>query len=314
MSAPVDVIFDSNFADNSKKENPEYIMAPPLDNVVGYQVQWATVPFSYYVIDRYNNEFSFAIKTGGDYVYSTCRITPGSYNPQSLANEMKRMFATEVTSFPTVGAAIPHGGSMVVDVDNSNGRLIMYNNNYDTTAVGNEDFRIQVDNEDLARILGFVRGVQYISVAEQLWRNGGLVTNSADATTNKVAHIRAPYIANLTYSSRLNLHGQFGGSSPGNSRTQDGNTDMFLTIPVLSNFSSFINYQNVGQPIMISRCSVSRISFYLTLGGRRFYAKNSLDYDTPSADLESTTYLPLNGEGFQVCIRFLVDDGATVSM
>jgi hypothetical protein len=149
--------------------------------------------------------------------------------------------------------------------------------------------------------------VTYTATTEQVWRSGGVIDTP---NTDDVAYVvRAPGLCNLTYSPRIEMHSQIlSGMLAPFSRLHNNVNTMIQSIPVTSNFTSYLYYLPGNQMLALNNTSrVDAVDLFLRLPGRNIYAANSI---TPlNNDYIETNYLPLNGEGFQVKIIFFVDDG-----
>ena len=376
MPRPVDVLFDSKQSDNGNYDAPEFLLDPAITDVVAYSVVWASVPFSFYTIDRMHNEFKLHIVTNTNlqgfegitwfnHMDSiTCRINPGTYSPKTLSQELKRVLSTEpitkcthVTGVPmttldqpgtsikypnTVGQRHIAGSYFNVEVDAATNRLVIWNTvlkpyAYPDNGIQNF-FWIEMTDPVLAQMLGMdltptIAEVEtqiiakyfepgstsiypdIVSVSDfgQLWSEGLIVTEDTvrglPAEFNaQVAYWRGPRIVNLMGESRLNIHSSLAGESQAAVRMGNDRGDYVLQMPILSNYGSYIIYQPTLAEIPIKERKVmSRFNFYLTHGERRLYAKDVQGFDDEDYTVEN--YLPLNGEGFQVSVRFYVDDG-----
>jgi hypothetical protein len=329
---PVDIIFDSNYADNGDLDAPSFYMDPPLGNVVGIGVLWANIPYSYFTIDRFNNQFFFQNNANGGGAIAVCSIRPGTYNPDSFCRELERCFAQ---------SAVEDGVNMRCYMDPATARLTIYNRFLPVS----KQFIIWCENQLLCDILGLPNNANgtpnpwgpslgisprfktHFVNGEQILPGGGAGNNNDSL---KRIWVWQPIgLLNLSYASNINIHSSLS-TDMGIANRIDSKapSDMLLKIPVTSNFTSFINYNTYQMITPVRRLNLDRVDFYLTLPGRSVYAKNSKDLvgseesQAPSTqpqagspvdpllpDYIQTRYLPLNGQGFQIAIRFLVDTG-----
>lgn len=125
---------------------------------------------------------------------------------------------------------------------------------------------------------------------------------------NRIQFLFGDKIVNLLGSSRLDVHCDWSGSQ-GLFRTHKKDNQLLISVPVMSNFGTFLLYQPTIADVPISKTTVNNMEFYLTMNDKEFYAKNSRDALQPLSTVEKVPYLPLNGEGFQICIRFYCQDG-----
>lgn len=321
---PVDLIFDSNYASNGDKDNPTFYVNPPLENVVGVGILWANIPYSYYTIDRFNNQFFLANDANNGGAIATCNIRPGTYNPESFCRELERCFAQ---------SAVLDGVNMKCYMDPATARLTIYNR----FLPQGKQFVIWAENPYLCEIMGIPVGgtnpwnpssfgisprfkTLFIN-GEQILPAGG--TGNNNDAQNRVWVWQAIGLMNLSYASNINIHSSLS-TDMGIANRTDHNapSDLLLKIPVTSNFTSFINYNTYQMITPVRRMNLDMINFYLTLPGRSTYAKASKDLkdsvesdqagspiDPLLPDYIKTSYLPLNGQGFQIAVRFLVDTG-----
>ncbi len=295
---PVDIVFDSLDRSSGSADNPSFILEERLEDVKGYAVLWTNIPFSYYTIDLTNNIFLLGVPTYEnppatfpELTGLQIRLNPGTYNPDSLKNEMKRAIGSEL---------LVQASNYVVEVDESNARLHIYN----TGLTNTQQFFIQVENPVLARMLGFAAGVKYYSSYGQRYSRGVLVDSG-----ESVQGLYSPFIVNLMGSSRINVHGSFTGMVSDSQRTSiRGKDNLLMVVPVNGNFTAYLNMlQNSMMIPLADRQVVDRADMYLTLSDRTSYSFGATRWDDTSPVTQN--YLSLNGEAFQICIRFYVDDG-----
>lgn len=85
-------IFDSSTAqltplpNNSPTDWPVFGFALPIRKLLGWKLLEAIVPYSWYVIDDYNNTFEFTESANG--ATTTVTIPPGNYDVTSITNLM----------------------------------------------------------------------------------------------------------------------------------------------------------------------------------------------------------------------------------
>jgi hypothetical protein len=335
---PLDIIFDSTIATNGDRDNPRFQMNPPLENVVGYSVMWSNIPFSYFTIDNMNNTFEVILGFGNPmagYVDDpsaanphTIVIKPGTYDGQSFCDELARAFAQ---------SSLPNGIRFGAFLEKGSARLVIYSraNTLQPEAVGDltwpsnyQPYGIKIDNELLAKIMGFEPGATYRAYWRAQWQDGKqILHDTADYSNSerRIYALTAPYQVNLPFASVMEVHSNL--ASYGEVRTDQGRPDnKLIKVPLTSNFGSYINYSTMQPTIPIRRTSIDQVTFYLTLPGRDVYGKNSRpikikdedqewpNNDTSTPEYVPVQYLPLNGQGFQVCIRFIVDNGVRPTM
>lgn len=310
--AHIDVLFDSTTADN--KDKPMFTLSPPVENVVGITLVWANVPFSYYTIDNLNNEITVQIWVTDAYVDHVRRLRPGTYNPDTLADEFMRLFQMD--------AEIQYAGGFQAFFDVARAKLIIYNADMIPLEGDEAGFRIYTESPQLGSILGWSLNDddQYMltSQFQQVWRNSAIVAAEYDETTypdeeDRIHYAEPDGLLNLAYSPVLRLHSNLAGTMS-NCRTQSDRTNVMAHIPIQGNFQSFMFYQPMSAMAPIGRQDITSAEFYLTLPDRTSYgSENVFNYETQESSVVTVPYLPLNGEGFQVCVRFHLDDGVVTS-
>lgn len=388
---PVDIVFDSKSALN--QDNPVFTLDPPLDNVVGMNVQWVSAPFSYYVIDSTNNEFEylweyiddnnsilypqnskiFNFVTGEnpptpannlsidiraasvkwtdadgyslnddktvsarEYCgYSKAYLKPGTYTPEALTESL-RQIAPTYFEYNTLGSELGYGNNLTanlntglgnraswgVHLDSSSSILTIYNANmpkWDDTA-GDDGVKRAIHfafrfKSELADILGFPRDEWVISnyYDTYIGKDKVIGTSEKGGRDRWVQVVHGARTANFLQNQRLNIHSNLASTFDGQRSLRD-TTDIIKSVPIDSNYTSYIVNAANAEPYLITRSNIKDVYFYLTIGDRQLYATNFTmpppdfpRYDQLSYSTQS--FLHLNGQGFQVCIRFYRDDG-----
>jgi hypothetical protein len=328
-----DVLFDSKAT--SDYDNPNFVMNPPINNVVGYAVNWINVPSTYYVIDGTNNTLSFtqllyrnnskaaagstfldngAIGTGSAAtggtgpggVHLTYSVTfdvilkPGTYNNDTFNYELKRALSetsatfTAVAPSRTVYVDYPNLFEFYVEPDTS--RAVIYHAKTEELVA----FSFNFNNSTCGPILGF-QNVLTASSSQIVWRNGAKV-NSAIA----MATIRSPSVVKFIGGTTLNLHSNLPVANA--YRTELSNNNVIFRFPVTGNYTALTTYYGSPEMSPCTRSSVDRVGFYLTNGDKTVYGKHSGSSAVQSS-YTLVPYIPFNGEGFSVSIRFYTDDG-----
>jgi hypothetical protein len=264
-------------------------------------VQWVNVPFSFYVVDKFTrNGIRMRFRKDNAWTaWNNLFILNGTYTIETFQQEFRRAL---LVAFPWMATNNIYQKYYCL-IQPSTGFLTIYNEEIvappeinDTTVDGRRIFELQFDNEELAEMFGAVYNYVYLAGAGHVWKNGNTVT------ADPVALIQTEIPVKLLGHPRLNLHSDLA-KIPEISicRQQGTNTDdILLRFPITNNFGAYLYYQHSAPIIPISRRSIHTASFYLTQGEKRLYA-DALEREHK--------YLPLNGEGFQVCIRFLIDNG-----
>jgi hypothetical protein len=289
---PVDVVFDSRQIEN--RDFPTFQVEPALENVVAYQVLWTNVPFSFYTIDQSNNQFIMKCNNALDeLIEQVITIKPGTYTPEALRNQLRAAIGSSV---------LPDAVHYDCLIQPNNARFFIYNKRNSNSS---RPFYLQFLDSSLASMLGFVANTTYTATWGQYFKDGEVIKNTTDPPgpggENVIWGLEAPRVSNLMQSPYLHFHATFNGMRNDAARMHDGYDQLLITTPITSNFTSMILYQGIPEPINLGGSySIYNLAMYLTHGERTEYR---------TLDNQRVNYLPLNGEGFQVCIRFYVDNG-----
>lgn len=279
---PIDVIFDS--ADQTitmTPDNPSFNIYPPLRDIVGMAVMWVNVPFTYNVIDDTSNLVSITDANGGPY---NLYIKAGTYNITTIVQELNSLLTNVLA-----GLGTPQTNHYVWYVDNDSSKLVLYN----TTATA---FSVTVGSGSPLQALGMIAG----TVNSQ---NQSLTDNTFTTFTHQA--VVFPRVVNLTGPNQMFLHSSLSSLAYGCVRSHTNKQDLIGFFPVNANYQGMIeSLTGYPQMIPITRCNITTLSLYLTIGSRTQYST----YDLNGNANGTVNYLPLNGEGFQVCIRFYQQD------
>lgn len=309
---PIEQIFDSRLSRD--KDYPTFII-DPIQDAVGMQILWVNVPFSFYVIDELNNRFYIYFKSmvgstnesdkfnaGMADTWVPLDIKPGTYTPQAFQMEFRRVVVEAgifVSNYPVTT-------NIFCLINTSDGKMTIYH-----TLTQSFTFGVRFDNEELADILGFQPGREVWSTAGNVW-TGGVPAGTGPLPR----YVTGEYTVKMNGPQRLVLHGTLSGQNVGSARINDNSEgDTVLSFPITNNVGSYLFYQPNQIVLPIDRTSMSTLSFYFTQGDRKRYVKrNAIAQQSqfvgdPYPPYEVVNYLPFNGEGFQVCIRFITDNG-----
>jgi len=274
MLAPIDVIFDSDEVGGLQvggtKDNPIFTLLPAIEDCVGIAVTYANVPFTYFVIDNTCNQF--AIRDSLDTLYLPI-LTPGSYNSVNIVTQIKAAIAA---------SGYPDG--LEVFVDSTTSKLVFYKTTNPTAS-----FKIEwiASQPGLPRLLGF-------PTTSTLSTNAAFV-NDSDVTISSVHNLSGTNVVNLSGPSQMFLDSDLGSLIFGSVRNQAGNRGLLGFWPVNSNYQGTIEFINLNpEMIPMTSTKISRLNLGLTLGNRTTY----------NAKGTASSYLQLNGEPFQIGLRF----------
>ena len=276
MYAPIDVIFDSIEVGTSQvggsRDNPTFNLLPAIEQCVGIAVTYANVPFTYFVIDNTCNTFTIIDSLA---VSRLVTLVPGSYNSVNIVTQLR--------------SAILKAGyvdTLEIFVDSTTSKLVIYK----TSNIA-APFTIQFTTAetDLARLLGFPVGSTVSTTAD--------VVNDSDVILTGRSNLSGTNVVNLSGPSQMFLDSDLGASIFGSVRNQAGNRNLLGFWPVNSNYQGTVEYVNMNpEMIPMTAKNLSRLNLSLTIGNRPSYNAKGVQ----------TSYLQLNGEPFQIGLRFWV--------
>ncbi len=300
-----DYWFDSAVANGAFPENRDFasfsIGDKPLENCIGYQLLGVTVPCSYYVIDKTNNQFQVTVTDSGAKVYKVS-ITPGTYSASNIVTQMN----LDMTSNTTV---VSGGGSatdltvvykMAVLVDATTSQMLFYQT---VAAASGKPFAIAFPStvNSVHEIIGFPGASTtdtFSSTAGVVYDNSSTAMN-AGASTN---YLYSPYFVQLSGPLYMILNSDL---ATGTDKTPVAFPNQNLAqqldmIIVNSNYDGTITSGPSDKVSLRNSTSpISSCTFWFTLGTRTTFTT----YDLAGAD-QATKYLSFNGGAFVVGVRF----------
>lgn len=333
MVQHLDVIFDSTKTAN--RDYPNFILEEPIENVVGISLIWINVPNAYYNIDNTNNVFDLRMRVKSfeasldandsrrlDYPLNewrnwTCVIKPGGYNAESLKNELLRA-VNQVNK-------VEIGGRSIYPIDSGNFNFYIYPEDnrlliwYKETGARETEFQVKFPPK-LAAPLGFIPDYYWPDFMRDANGNA-ILTNGQTRTarlpvfvngkpeTSAACQTTGSFAVKLLTTNTLNLHSSLSNFL----KTKDvrSSRDIVEIIPVTANYGQYIFHQHaVEMQPTSSREIIYGTDFYLTQGYTTVYdvTLGNAPVRTSSSTQE---YVSLNGEGFQVAVRFYLDDGTS---
>lgn len=283
MLVPIDIVFDSSLVGTENAtgtpDNPQFNLRPPLDDVVGVGLLYASVPFSYSVIDATNNKFKLGLYSGGMLVTEKIlEIVPGTYNVTNLPLQLVDAYRQ---AFP-----LENQNLFQFFIDDTSSQLVAY---FNVVTVYDEfrlDFTVQYSAHEA---LGFKKAI-YKSQSAPI-RN-----NAEQVITNR--NLTAPGVVNLSGPSQMYLASSLASTLHGSVRNHASQTQLLGFWPVNENYQGIIEYSR-DLPAMMAfgkKDSISSLNFKLLLGNRTSYGRD----DDGTVD----DHLSLNGESFQIALRF----------
>lgn len=277
MLVPIDIIFDSDQVGESQnvtgsKDSPNFTMSPALEDCVGVSVTYANVPFTYFVIDGTNKTF---VIDNGSTGPDTVTLEEGTYNVVNIVTQLKSKIDVAVSDWTS-------GVDYDLFIDSTTSKLVIYR----ITSPANL-FTLDFTANGLGKVLGFEKAI-YNS-------NSSVVLDDSDTLLTARHNIQAPRVINLSGPAQMFLDSDMGSVVYGSVRNQDSSRALLGFWPVNSNYQGTIEYLNPNpEMIPITKTNVSQIRLSLTIGNLKTYNVKSV----------SSNYLPLNGEPFQVGLRF----------
>lgn len=276
MLVPIDVIFDSNEVGVSPQvtgtyDNPTFTLLPAIEDCVGIAITKAIVPFTYYVIDETCNQFDFSYNGS---TWNNVTVSPGTYTKDNIGAQL-------VAAIATAGYA---GPPLEIYMDKSSLRLVIYQ-----TALGTGPFTITFSNPQriLADILGF--DVDSVTSTTATFRD------NSENVISGLHNVTGPTVINFMGPQLMYLDSEIGSFIYGSFRNQTSNKNLLGAWDIDQDYHGIIKFNNedpVRRPMTSS--NISRVDLKLTIGNRTTYSVNG----------KSTPYLQLNGEPFQIGIRF----------
>lgn len=279
MLSPVDIIFDSDQVGTNQvtgiKDNPTFTLLPSIENCVGVSVTYANVPFTYFVVDGTNNTFGIDYDTdSGSDSYNTITLDEGTYNIVNVVTQLKAKIDADGTW--------TSGTDYDLFIDSTTSKLVIYK--LTSLAV---QFKLDFSQNDLGKVLGFEKQI-YTSTEATL-------VDDVDVTLSSREHVIAPRVINLSGPAQMFLDSDLGSLVFGSVRNQSGSRGLLGFWPVNTNYQGTIEYLNPNpEMIPITNTTITKIGLSLAIGNISQYSVGG----------NSTNYLPLNGEPFQVGLRF----------
>lgn len=294
MPNTIDVVFDSRNFDAGSLDTPTFNMKPALSNIVGFTPLWVNIPFSFYTIDSLNNSFNLTINL----TQVTVILRPGTYNTSSLADEIQSQIRTAVANN---GAISGYASNQFCVYVQPQARFIVYTKTGlgDGTSGTIDGYSWNMTNDSLAQILGFGGTGEFVTGTQSDFYFNG-------ANAGATMFLSPPFQANLLPSALINVHSTLAGYGQRTIYPDDAG-DILTAVPITGNFLSNLYYSWLPVASRVSRYSLSQVTFYLTLNNRFLYALEGGSFQA-SVNYQTVSYLPLNGQAFQICIRFYLDD------
>lgn len=287
---PIDVLFDSSSTELQfgDADYPKYILQPALTDIVGYTLLSVNVPFTYYVIDDTCNTFTW---TDAGVTGQLITIPPGTYNAITLTEVLTSLFSAG-SPYATAGGNVVY--TWYVNPDTN--KLCVF------APTGASQFTMTMTSQALSDTLGIVMGANVSSSSSISFRDDTYVPQTGFL-------LQGDKIINLQGPNQMLLHGSLSNQAYGSVRTQNNYNDLIGFIPVLTNYGGYIQF-SVQQPQMVpvTKCNLTEASFYLTVGSRSQYSLYASSLTAQNVAVQAATstvnYLPLQGENWQLVIRF----------
>lgn len=299
----VDIIFDSGSSINNggSLDNPYFTLYPALDNIVGLQVLWVNIPFTYYVTDDYSNTFRFKDADFDDFI----TLPPATYNGITIIDVLNNLFAQGRTG-PGVYHSLGKRYRWFLNPDN--GKLCVY---LESGASGPFEIEIIPGQEDLGSTLGMLKGVNKSSAAPIDFYDDNYIQQPPKY------FLQSARICQLTGPNQILIHSSLAGQSFGAVRSQTNTSNLICFVPVTSQYNGQIQNTIANpQTVSMTPTTISSVDFYLTLGNKTQYTvyQESLQQGSqqhPQAR-SGVQYLPLQGQSWQIAVRFLVKEDDSI--
>ncbi len=316
---PVDVVFDSALSNSTAtqaRDTPSFSLLPGIPNCVGMTVLYCQLPFSYYVSDTTNN--TFKVQVGSD-VYRVY-LQPGTYTTTSLVQMMQAILNIQYSSStPELGGVqvvVNSGSALFSDLGSAVYNLtpLVYDQSTKITfyvgavAYYSTPFRLDfTESTNCGELLGFssvvAGGGSFGGSADTAGLYSSSKANVYDNTETLIGntnYYEAPYTVNLSGPPYLYLHSTLASGLPyGAVRNATAKDDIIQDVVVNNNYQGVIQYSNpYPQRVQFTKTTITSASFYWTLGNRTSFSNSGLT--------GVTNYLSLQGQTFQVKIRFYI--------
>jgi len=290
MLVPVDIVFDSIQVGTENvtgtTDNPQFNLRPSLEDVVGVSLLYASVPFTYYVIDTTNNQFRIRLGTGANTTLFDvqCTIVPGTYNLTNIILQLED--AIKRTALSAANANM-----WKFFVDDTTSKLTTYLSGFNAGLFDWFDLDFTGPNS-VHEVLGF-NAQSYRSTI------GPFRDNTETVITGE--YLVAPKVINLSGPNQMYLGSSLASTLHGSVRNHASQNQLLGFWPITENYQGIIDLMRETPPMMYfgKKDSVSNVSFELTIGNRRQYTH----FDS-NGNASIREHLSLNGEPFQVALRF----------
>ena len=305
----VDIMFESGNSANGNSDNPRFdnLKQLGLENVIGYQVLFANIPFVYNVVDATQNQFLFSDATNTNILVS---LPLGTYTATQWPTIYQPALKTAgVTTYAKYSSYY----------DTVTNQLVFFGSADGSTPITFTIATTNVNNIGLYDVFGLNPNVTYTATqigSSKLLYNGSLVGVPWSGTTNPF-FIASTYTATLSGPNEMYLHSDLSSAFKTNGLVTDtiqqpqtlgtiGSGDVIAFWPVNTVSSGVIRYSpNFVTPVKSGNGNmINNLQFYLTIGTQYVYSSANQYGANGSAAL--LTYLPLGGTSWQIGIRFFV--------
>lgn len=277
----VDITLDSTYNaatnPNFSADWAQFYFQDPVKKIVGFSLMWVNVPFTYHVIDATNNTFTLIV---GAVTYEI-NLPYGTFNSFNFPTILQTAL---------VGAGVPNANNFQSYVGAHDLKFVLYNS---VSA-----FSLQFPTQSTAHMLGFYGPENTLFPSQNgtiLDAQGSLLLGGA-----AVNYIQPANVVNFQSCSTLKIWcSGLQGDSGSPARDVGGKQLLIGIIPVNAPYGGVINYQHEPQMIPYAIDSLNTLALQVSLGDDRPYA-----FTNPqSGTVLGSTFLPLNGQGFQVGLR-----------
>lgn len=280
----IDVLFDSD-SPEVDSDNPSFTLTPDVQNVIGSAVVWAAIPKTWNVVDRANAFFALRFDDELPAYYGGLEFPTGTYDSVSvLAAIQSAINASTISPVKKAGFSFSiNSATNIFTISNS---------------VVGFGMAFYSSSQSLASMLGFKSLTDGPGNEDDIFDWKQSVSGSYQIDPNVIS----PVTNYLSGSATVQLAGPSvisirSGQLRAVARSHDYKFSTLLNIPSSALYGSNTLFMNPNpEPVYTSDTAIAQMELSLTAGTRTRYWSDKLK--------QYVKYLPLNGNGFQVVIRF----------
>lgn len=305
---PVDVFLSSNYdaTNASSLDYPHYTFLPSIENCVGVSLLNATIPFSYNVVDYFNNEILFTFGAGAPAGLTSktflVQLEPGTYDSTTLVTAFEAALVSNTKVAGSSDSNLSTTAGMTCFVNLNTNQVTFY-----PTLVPSTSFTISFTSRGLHKVLGFNQFAFVNSTTDAPTSGTTFVSETTsfyDASYNLITstnHVESPKAVQLSGPNDMFIHSDLSANFHGDVRNYTTSGDLFAMFLINPNYGGIID-KEIAFPVRIpfTARNISKASFYLTIGDRTAYSSPT----STQSNITEQSFISLNGEAFNLAIRF----------